>query len=31
MIVVMKKGATDEEVQHIVQRMESLGLKSHVI
>jgi 3-deoxy-7-phosphoheptulonate synthase len=31
MIVVMKKGATDEEVQHIVQRVESLGLKSHVI
>lgn len=31
MIVVMKKGATDEEVQHIVERVESLGLKSHVI
>ena len=31
MIVVMKKDATDEEVQHIVERVESLGLKSHVI
>jgi len=31
MIVVMKKGATDEEIQHIVERVESLGLKSHVI
>jgi 3-deoxy-7-phosphoheptulonate synthase len=31
MIVVMKKGATDEQVQHMVQRVEELGLKSHVI
>lgn len=31
MIVVMKKGASQEEVQHIVERVESLGLKSHVI
>ena len=31
MIVVMKKGASEEEVQHIVERVESLGLKSHVI
>ena len=31
MIVVMQKGATAEQVQHIVQRVEGLGLKSHVI
>jgi 3-deoxy-7-phosphoheptulonate synthase len=31
MIVVMKKGASEQEVQHIVERVESLGLKSHVI
>ena len=31
MIVVMKKGASDAEVQHIVERVESLGLKAHVI
>ena len=31
MIVVMKKEATPTEVQHMVQRIESLGLKAHVI
>ena len=31
MIVVMKKGVSDEEVRNIVERVESLGLKSHVI
>jgi 3-deoxy-7-phosphoheptulonate synthase len=31
MIVVMKKGATREQVEHMVQRIEQIGLKSHVI
>jgi 3-deoxy-7-phosphoheptulonate synthase len=31
MIVVMKKGATRAEIDHAVARVESLGLKSHVI
>ena len=31
MIVVMEKGASEAEVQHIVERVESMGLKSHVI
>jgi 3-deoxy-7-phosphoheptulonate synthase len=31
MIVVMEKGATDAQVAHMVERVESLGLKSHVI
>lgn len=31
MIVVMERGATDEQIQHMVERVESLGLKSHVI
>ncbi len=31
MIVVMKKEATPKDVQHMVQRIESLGLKAHVI
>ena len=31
MIVVMRKGATEEQVMHMVQRVEQLGLKSHVI
>ncbi|MEO8495256.1 MAG: 3-deoxy-7-phosphoheptulonate synthase, partial [Planctomycetota bacterium] len=31
MIVVMKKGATQEQVDHMVERVEALGLKSHVI
>ena len=31
MIVVMKKEATQTDVQHMVKRIESLGLKAHVI
>lgn len=31
MIVVMKKGATQDQVDHMVQRVEQMGLKSHVI
>ena len=31
MIVVMQKGATPEQINHMVERVESLGLKSHVI
>lgn len=31
MIVVMNKGATQEQIDHMIQRVESLGLKSHVI
>jgi 3-deoxy-7-phosphoheptulonate synthase len=31
MIVVMKKGATQEQIDHMVERVEQLGLKSHVI
>jgi 3-deoxy-7-phosphoheptulonate synthase len=31
MIVVMKKGATPEQVEHMVERVEALGLRSHVI
>jgi 3-deoxy-7-phosphoheptulonate synthase len=31
MIVVMKKGASQEDIRHAVQRIEGLGLKSHVI
>lgn len=31
MIVVMKQGATKEQIEHMIQRVEELGLKSHVI
>jgi 3-deoxy-7-phosphoheptulonate synthase len=31
MIVVMKKGASQQQVDHMVARIEELGLKSHVI
>src|SRR5436190_16488180 len=31
MIVVMEKGATSDQVQHMAQRVEALGLKAHVI
>ena len=31
MIVVMKKGASREQIEHMVQRVEQLGLKAHVI
>jgi 3-deoxy-7-phosphoheptulonate synthase len=31
MIVVMQRGATGPQIQHMVQRVEALGLKAHVI
>lgn len=31
MIVVMEQGATREQIDHMVQRVEGLGLKAHVI
>lgn len=31
MIVVMRPGATPAEIEHMIQRVESLGLKAHVI
>jgi 3-deoxy-7-phosphoheptulonate synthase len=31
MIVVMKKGATQEQVEHMIKRVEELGLKAHPI
>jgi 3-deoxy-7-phosphoheptulonate synthase len=31
MIVVMKPGATQEQIDHVVERIEQLGLKSHII
>lgn len=31
MIVVMKRGATDEMIQRMVRRIEELGLKAHII
>ena len=31
MIVVMEKGATQDQIDHMVQRVEELGLKSHII
>ena len=31
MIVVMKKGATKEQIEHMIERVEALGLKSHPI
>src|ERR671938_474803 len=31
MIVVMKPGASQAQVQHVVERIEQLGLRSHVI
>lgn len=30
MIVVLKKGATEEQIQHIIAKAESLGLKAHI-
>jgi 3-deoxy-7-phosphoheptulonate synthase len=30
MIIVLKPGATDEQVDHVVQRIESLGLQAHL-
>src|SRR3954453_4826445 len=31
MIVVMEKGATAEQVRHMAERVESMGLKAHII
>src|SRR5438876_5331800 len=31
MIVVMKPGATQQNLDHVIQRIEQLGLRSHVI
>jgi len=31
MIVVMKRGATPEQIAHMIERVEALGLKSHPI
>jgi len=31
LIVVMKKGASEEQISHMVQRVEDLGLRAHVI
>src|SRR4051812_27640715 len=31
MIVVMKPGATPEQIKHVIERVEQLGLKSHPI
>ena len=31
MIVVMKQGATQEQIEHMIQRVEQLGLKAHPI
>ncbi len=31
MIVVMKRGASEDQVQHVVGRVEEFGLKAHVI
>ncbi|MGE0610236.1 MAG: 3-deoxy-7-phosphoheptulonate synthase [Pirellulales bacterium] len=31
MIVVMKRGATQNDINHMVQRIEDMGLKAHVI
>src|SRR5262249_31315915 len=31
MIVVMKPGATQGQIDHVIERIEQLGLKSHVI
>src|ERR1044071_7016016 len=31
MIVVMQKGATPEQISHMAERVESLGLKAHII
>jgi 3-deoxy-7-phosphoheptulonate synthase len=31
MIVVMKQGAAPQQIEHVIQRIEQLGLRSHVI
>ncbi|MEX0978174.1 MAG: 3-deoxy-7-phosphoheptulonate synthase [Pirellulales bacterium] len=30
MIIILKSGATDEQVDHVIRRVESLGLKAHL-
>ncbi|MGD9721069.1 MAG: 3-deoxy-7-phosphoheptulonate synthase [Pirellulales bacterium] len=30
MIIILKSGATDEQVDHVIQRVESLGMKAHL-
>ena len=30
MIIVLKAGATQEQVDHVVERIESLGLEAHL-
>ncbi len=30
MIIILKSGATDEQIEHVVKRVESLGLKAHL-
>jgi 3-deoxy-7-phosphoheptulonate synthase len=30
MIIVLKSGVTEDQVQHVVERVESLGLKAHL-
>src|ERR671934_476304 len=31
MIVVMKPGATEAQINHVIERIEQLGLRSHII
>ncbi len=31
MIVVMKPGASPRQIDHVIERIEQLGLRSHVI
>src|SRR4029079_19207500 len=30
MIIILKPGATDEQIDHVIQRVESLGLSAHL-
>lgn len=30
MILILKNGATDDQIEHVMQRVESMGLKSHL-
>ena len=30
MIIILKPGATDEQIDHVIQRVESLGLTAHL-
>src|SRR6202163_3201385 len=31
MVVVMKQGASESQIAHVIERIEQLGLRSHVI